>query len=284
MKGMTSGGTVYEVDGPAGAPVLVLIHGLGMTRATWEQHVPSFAERYRVVRYDLAGHGDTPPPGRTPDLTVFSEQCIELMDELGIDRAALVGFSLGGMINRRIAIDHADRVAALAILNSPHERGDEAQRLVEERAQASAAGGPAATIDATLERWFTPGFRAEQPEYVAMIRSWVLANDTDVYAQNRWVLANGVVELINPQPPIAKPTLVMTCENDSGSTPAMSLDIAAEIDGARTIIIPHRQHLGLLEDPAAFTDPLVSFLNETFFGASPTPSVHQTQKNGTSHD
>lgn len=281
---MTSGGTVYEVDGPADAPVLVLIHGLGMHRGTWDQHLAAFVEHYRVVRYDLAGHGETPPAGRPPDLTLFSEECVELMDELDIETATFIGFSLGGMINRRVAIDHPGRVSALVILNSPHERGEDAQRLVEERAQASAAGGPGATIDATLERWFTPAFRAEQPDYVAMIRSWVLANDTDVYAQNRWVLANGVVELINPQPPIAKPTLVMTCENDSGSTPKMSHDIAAEINGAATIIVPNRQHLGLLEDPQAFTDPLVWFLDQTFFGGSPTPSVHQTQKNGTSYD
>lgn len=263
MRGTTSGGTVYEVDGPADAPVLVLIHGLGMTRGTWDQHLAALAKHYRVVRYDLVGHGETPPATRTPDLTVFSEQCIELMDELDIDRAALIGFSLGGMINRRIAIDHPDRVSALAILNSPHERGDEAQHAVEQRAQDSAAGGPGATIDATLERWFTPGFRAAQPDYVATIRDWVLANDKEVYAENRWVLANGVVELINPQPPITKPTLVMTCENDSGSTPAMSHAIAAEIAGAETIIVPGRQHLGLLEDPDAFTAPLNVFLSTT---------------------
>lgn len=262
MTATTSGGTVYEIDGPEDAPVVVLIHGLGMNRGTWDRYVPALADRYRVVRYDLAGHGETPPSSDTPDLTMFSDQCIELMDELGIDSAAMVGFSLGGMINRRIAIDHPARVSALAILNSPHERGDEAQRLVEERAEASAAGGPAATIDATLERWFTAGFRATEPAYVNTIRSWVLANDIEVYAQNRWVLANGVVELINPQPPITAPTLVMTCENDSGSTPEMSRSIASEIPNAEVIIVPGRQHLGLLEDPDAFIQPLLPFLKE----------------------
>lgn len=260
MRGKTSGGTVYEVAGPANAPAVVLIHGLGMNRQTWDQHRPLLAEKYRVVHYDLAGHGETPPAATVPDLTMFSKQCIDLMDELDIDEAALVGFSLGGMINRRIAIDHPKRVSALAILNSPHERGEEAQRLYESQAEASAEGGPEATIDATLERWFTPGFRAEQPEYVAMIRGWVLANDKTVYAQNRWVLANGVVELIRPVPPIAVPTLVMTCENDRGSTPAMSHAIAEEIAASETIIVPDRQHLGLLEEPHAFTSPILDFL------------------------
>jgi pimeloyl-ACP methyl ester carboxylesterase len=76
------------------------------------------------------------------------------------------------------------------------------------------------------------------------------------------VLANGVVELIAPAPPVAAPTLVITCENDSGSTPKMSHDIAAEIAGAQTIIVPQLQHLGLMEDAQAFTTPIVKFLRE----------------------
>ena len=151
------------------------------------------------------------------------------MDHLEIQRAALVGFSLGGMINRRFAIDHPDRTVALAILNSPHERGAEAQRLVEERARDTSSGGAAATIEASLARWFTPGFLAAEPATVDRVRQGVLANDPAAYVRCRWVLANGVVELIRPDPPITVPALVMTCEHDSGSTPAMSHAIAAEI-------------------------------------------------------
>jgi pimeloyl-ACP methyl ester carboxylesterase len=258
--GACKDGTVYEIVGPADAPPVMLIHGLGMTRATWDGHMPRLAELYRVVRYDLAGHGQTPPADDVPDLTLFSEQCISLMDELDIVSPVIIGFSLGGMINRRIAIDHPKRVSSLVILNSPHERGEEAQQLVEARAAASADGGPAATIDATLERWFTSTFRAEQPDFVDMIRDVVLENDVELYALNRWVLASGVVELVDPSPPITAPTLIMTCEHDSGSTPAMSHAIAAEIVGAETVIVPGRRHLGLLEDPAAFIDPILTFL------------------------
>ncbi|MEZ5912228.1 MAG: thiamine pyrophosphate-binding protein [Paracoccaceae bacterium] len=136
------------------------------------------------------------------------------------------------MINRRFAMDHPDRCEGLVILNSPHERSPEAQRLVEERAAATGAGRPAATIAETLERWFTPGFRASNVKTVDWVRDTVLSNDPDNYTKHRQVLASGVVELIRPEPPIAQPTLVMTCENDTGSTPAMSRGIGAEIDGA----------------------------------------------------
>ncbi|MEI6099399.1 MAG: alpha/beta fold hydrolase [Alphaproteobacteria bacterium] len=253
-------GTAYDLNGPPEAPVLVLVHGLGLTRGTWDAFVPHLARNYRVVTYDLTGHGESPLPSERPDLTILSGQLVRLMDELSVDRASIIGFSLGGMINRRIAIDHPSRVASLVILNSPHERSPEAQRLVEERAAQTAEGGPAATIDSTLERWFTPEFLTSAPDKVAQARAWVLANDPVTYAAFRQVLATGVIELIRPTPAIMVPTLVMTCENDSGSTPAMSKAIASEIAGAETLIVPGLQHLGLIERPELFTQPMLRFL------------------------
>ena len=254
-------GTAYDLTGPATAPVVVLIHGLGLTRQTWVDHAAALSDAYHVLTYDLSGHGESALPVQTPSLTVLSDQLRDLMDHLHIARAALIGFSLGGMINRRFAMNHPERVSALVILNSPHERSPDAQCLVEERAAASDAG-PAATIEATLDRWFTPGFRLHQPGAVARVRASVLANDPGNFARHRFVLAHGVKELIRPKPPITHPTLVMTCENDSGSTPAMAKAIAAEIPDARAIIVPALQHLGLLEQPTLFAAPILDFLTK----------------------
>jgi len=262
MSETSRSGSVYDLNGPADAPVIVLVHGLGLNRHVWEKFSSRFAHRYRVLSYDLYGHGESAPPPGTPSLTMFSEQLLGLLDELGIDRCSIIGFSLGGMINRRFAMDHPERLRAMAILNSPHERDPEAQTLVEKRALDSAAGGPGATLDATIERWFTAEFIAANPEFIATVRGWVLANDPESYALCRQVLAFGVVELIRPQPPISHPTLIITCENDSGSTPAMSQGIASEIDGAQVIIAPGLQHMGLCENPSFFVAALVEFLEE----------------------
>lgn len=136
-------GTAYNLDGPADAPVVVLIHGLGLTReSTWAGFIPHLADRFRVLSYDLLGHGQSELPDGDVDLASLSEQLVALMDGLEIGRAALVGFSLGGMINRRCAMDHPDRVTALVVLNSPHDRGAQQQALVEKRADDTAAGGP----------------------------------------------------------------------------------------------------------------------------------------------
>ncbi len=260
MSARGASGTVYDLLGPADAPAVVLIHGLGLNRHIWDACLPRLAQRYRVLNYDLFGHGESAPPPARPSLALFAEQLRELLDEVGIGTAALIGFSLGGMINRRLVIDDPRRVSFLVILNSPHERDPEAQKRVEQRALDSAAGGPAATLDATIERWFTPAFRHDHGDYIEQVRGWVLANDPEIYAQCREVLAFGVTELIRPEPPIDRPTLVMTCENDSGSTPAMSQSIAGEIAGAQVIVVPGLQHMGLVENPEFFITAIAEFL------------------------
>ncbi len=115
-------------------------------------------------------------------------------------------------------------------------------------------------FDAALARWFTPAFRAGHANAVANIRRVVLANDPGNYALHRRVLAEGVTELIRPKVAISHPALVMTCEHDSGSTPAMARTIASEINGAEVIIVPGLKHLGLIERPELFTAPIIEFL------------------------
>ena len=258
----TPDGTSFQRYGDAASPSLILIHGLGLSHHTWDQYIERLAEDYDVITYDLYGHGDSAMPPRKPDLTLFSEQVISLMDHLAIEKAVMIGFSLGGMINRRIALDHEGRVAGLVILNSPHERGDDEQQKVEARAIMTRDEGIESTIETTLQRWFTPGFIAAYPDAVDQVRQGVLANNLDAYAACRFVLANGVVELIRPKTPITAPTLVMTSAYDSGSTPEMSHAIASEINGAKTIIVPELQHMGLVEQPRQFLTPIIEFLNQ----------------------
>jgi len=256
----TAAGTAYRSYGSQDAPVVLLVHGLGLDSQTWHTHIADYAEEFRVITYDLFWHGESATPAATPGLGEFSVQIVELLDSLKITQAAIVGFSLGGMINRRVALDYPQRVSALAILNSPHERSESAQKMVEERAAQSEEGGPAANLDITIKRWLTPYFIDNNPEYIASLRKHIVANNAKTYAQCRMVLAAGVTELIRPEVPINKPTIVMTCEHDSGSTPQMSHAIASEISNAETIIVPRLQHLGLIEQPKLFTYPVVEFL------------------------
>lgn len=254
-------GTAYDVTGPGHAPVLVFIHGMGLCSAVWDEMLPEF-QGYRIIRYDLYGHGQSAPAPKDMSLTTLAKQAVGLLDHLEITAATFIGFSIGGMINRRIAMDFPERVQQLVILNSPHDRGPAEQVAVEARAKQTQRDGPGATVDAAVARWFTPECLASGHDAPKRAREWVIATDHQSYAQTAWVLANGVVELTHHDPPITHPTLVITSENDERSTPAMSRAIAAEIDGAELHIIPDLKHMGLVEDPAAFARPIRAFLSD----------------------
>ena len=257
----TPDGTHWRQDGPEDGLPVVLIHGLGLNRECWDWTVPDFEDRYRTVTYDLHGHGESADLPETPSLAMFAGQLAGLLDRLGIDRAAIVGFSLGGMIARRFAQDHPDRAGALAILHSPHRRDPAAQAAILKRVAQAREAGPEATVEAALERWFTDGFRAANPATMDRVRGWVLANDPAVYHTIYRVLAEGVEEVAAPDPPLRLPALVMTGEEDHGNGPEMTRAIAAGIDGARMVILPGLRHMALVEDPEAVNRPLRAFLD-----------------------
>lgn len=255
-----AGGTAWDIAGTEGPPV-VLVHGLGLARGMWRHQVAPLARTHRVVTYDLHGHGESADPSRMPSLSLFSEQLAALLDHLRVERAAIVGFSLGGMIARRFAMDYRSRVTALAILHSAHARDPAAHASIAARVEQARRDGPAATVEAALVRWFSDAYRATHPDVMDWVRSFVMANRAAVYADIYRVLVQGVDELVAPDPPIRTPTLVMTGEDDFGNSPEMARRIAAEIDGARLVILPKLRHMAMVEAPDVFNQHLVAFLS-----------------------
>ncbi|MEE8228040.1 MAG: alpha/beta fold hydrolase [Kiloniellales bacterium] len=254
------GGTAFEAAGDG--PPAVLVHGLGMARPMWDWQWEALARRFRVVRYDLLGHGDSAKPKGPYSLALFTEQLEALLDGLDFAACGLVGFSLGGMIVRAFALAHPERVSALAILNSAHDRTDAERAAVLVRVEQAARLGPRVTVEAALERWFTEDYAARHPDVLARVQRWILANDPEVYPAIYRVLAEGDAELAQAIAAIRCPTLVLTGGEDHGNSPDMARRMAALIPGARAEIIPGLKHMGLAEDPAAFNSILVPFLEE----------------------
>lgn len=258
---MIFNGTSYEITGPKDAPAVVLIHGLGLTRAVWQWLLPDL-HRFRVVTYDLIGHGETAPPKGEPTLKDLADQLAQLLDHLRIDRAAIVGFSLGGMIARRFAQDYRDRTTALVVLHSAHKRTEKQQGAILFRVAQAEEHGPEATVELALQRWYTEAAQASRPDLMDLTRSWILANKREVYVKLYRILAHGVDEIVAPNPPITVPTLVLTGDEDHGNNPDMSTAIAAEIARSRLVILKGLRHMALAEDPAAVNRPVLAFLTE----------------------
>lgn len=257
---ITPDGSFYTLSGPADAPVVVLIHGLGLNHACWQWLAPVLKPQFRVLRYDLIGHGQSANPIGKATLKMLADQLASLLDHIGVEMAAVIGFSLGGMIARRFAQDYPTRTQALVVLHSPHRRSETAQAAILARVEQARAEGPGATVEAALDRWFTPAFRSANPDMMQLVRGWVLANDPAIYPALYLVFAEGIADVIAPTPPIQCPTLVITGDEDFGNGPEMARAIAAEIPDATALILPGLRHMALAEDPPAINAPVLSFL------------------------
>ena len=261
-------GTAFDVSGPENAPVVVLIHGLGLNRECWQWTTPALSDAYRVLSYVLFGHGQSAVPPETPSLSMFSRQLAELLDHLNIASASIAGFSLGGMIARRFAQDTPERATSLIILHSPHQRTPDAQDAILKRVEMAREQGPSSTVEAALDRWFSEAFRKANPDMMNLVRDWVTANPIEVYHTIYRVLADGIDEITAPTPAISCPTLVITGDEDFGNGPEMTHAIAAEIDGAKALILPDLRHMALAEDPDAINVPLRQFLDQHVQGSA----------------
>jgi (E)-2-((N-methylformamido)methylene)succinate hydrolase len=254
-------GTCYELVGQG--PDLVLIHGLGLSHAMWQWQVPRLSDHYRVLTYDLLGHGASTRPRGVYSMTAFAAQLQYLTDELGIRHFALVGFSLGGMIAQGFTLFHADKVRALAVLHSAYDRTDGERDAIMARVRLAEASGTQSKVEAALERWFTAGFAQRRPEVLALVREWVLANDQKEFAACYRFLAEADAQLRDRIAHISCPTLVMTGDEDFGNSPHMARRMAARMPNALCRVLPGLRHMALAEAPDKVLTELLSFLDQT---------------------
>ena len=258
---LSSNGTSYELYGNASQTALVFIHGLGLNKNLWRHQIDQLQEEYFILNYDLFGHGMSKKADDDPSLSVFTEQLYAILVELNFSKVILIGFSLGGMIARHFTKTYQSMVKGLIILNSPHKRSPSAQESVYKRYLQVAEKGPISTVDDAIVRWFTPEFDQNNKEITDCVRSWVLANEHDIYSKNYWVLVDGVKEIIDLHGVINCPTLVITSDQDYGNGPEMAQEIANEILGSKLIIIKGLRHMALFEHPQKINQHLLNFLN-----------------------
>jgi len=257
---MTDSAFVTRYDVSGSGPPLVLIHGVGLDRSTWSDALPWLEPHFRVIRYDLIGQGETPPGAQRLESHDFVAQLRDLLDHLGIERAHLIGFSLGGVIARAWAVQYPQRTDRLVILASIAPRDADQRRTVAARLEALEQGGVTATLGSALERWFTPAFAAQHPDVLERIRRVLIANDPAGYlaAFRFFATCDDILEELGPQ--IGCPTFVVTGENDTGSTTAMTFRIAAGIRGAQAFVLSGMRHMAVVESPELTLKPMIEFL------------------------
>lgn len=238
-------------------PPVVLVHGVGADLGSWDRVAERLCERFTVVRSDLRGHGRSSRI-ETCGMAGFVGDLAAVLDALGIASADLVGFSLGGLIAQWFALEHPARVNRLVLLSTVAERTAAERARVLERADKVRDEGIASVVSAAEDRWFTPAFKAANPDKVALRLSQLKANDHRSYAAAYRVFAQAdegvALERIRQQ------TLIMTGENDIGSNTRMARRLHEAIAGSRLVILPELRHSVLMEAPDLVADHLLEFL------------------------
>ncbi|WP_435607085.1 alpha/beta fold hydrolase [Pseudomonas knackmussii] len=257
---LTPAGTSYLETGE-GHPV-VLIHGVGLNKEMWGGQIVGLAPQYRVIAYDMLGHGASPRPQPGTGLVGYAEQLRELLEHLQVPQATVIGFSMGGLVARAFALHHPEQLEGLVILNSVFNRSAEQRAGVIERTRQAAEHGPDANAEAALSRWFSREYQAANPAQIAAIRQTLASNDPQGYLTTYELFATQDMYREEDLGSIRVPTLVATGELDPGSTPEMARQLAARIPGAQVAVLDEQRHMMPVESPRLVNQVLLDFLQQ----------------------
>ncbi|UKY53433.1 3-oxoadipate enol-lactonase [Streptomyces inhibens] len=251
----------HTVDGPQDAPPLILGPSLGTSLSLWDPQLPALARQYRVIRWDLPGHGGTPTDvltaAPTPTTTVpeLAGLVLGLADSLGIGRFAYAGVSLGGAVGAWLAAHHPERIASLALICSSARFGEPA--AWHERAALVREAGLGPVADTTAGRWFTPAF-AGSPQATALVDAVRRTVAPAGYAACCDALAD--YDLRAELPRITAPTLVVAGRSDPATPPAHARELADGIPDASLVELSGAAHLAGVERPAPVLAALLGHL------------------------
>jgi 3-oxoadipate enol-lactonase len=249
----------HRLDGPEDAPTVILSGSLGTELSMWDPVAGPLSERIRTLRYDLRGHGQSGVPPGPYAMSDLGEDLLALMDELAIERAALCGLSIGGMIHMWIAANAPERVERLLLCCTSAYLGPEAGYGA--RAAAVRKDGIEPLADAVLARWFTPGFAGENPQVVQEMRAALCATPREGYAGCCEAIDG--MDLRGALGAIRAPTLVLAGEVDPATPPAHGQAIAQSVPDAELTILPDAAHLAPVEHPEDVTALILDFLDRS---------------------
>lgn len=259
-----TGGTViangieisYAVEGPVGAPVVMMSNSLLTDYRMWDKQIPDLAAQHRVLRYDTRGHGGTQATAGAYTMALLAQDVLALLDSLSIRQVHFVGLSMGGMIAQRLAALHGERLLSVTLSDTACQMPP--RSAWEDRIALARAKGTAAFVGPMTERWLTAGFRERNPDVLEQLRAMITRTSVDGLVG----CASAIMEM-DHQPllrQIRVPTLVVVGEHDVGTPVAAAEVLHRGIEGSTMSVIPGAAHLPNIEQTAVFNKTLLGFL------------------------
>lgn len=253
----------YTCTGPTGAPVVVLVGGVGSVQAAWLLQVKALSRALQVVTYDHRGTGDSEVLDAPATMRDFAADLVGLLDHLGVAKASFVGLSFGGRVLQTLALDWPARVDRLILggtsCGPSHGHAGDAAALAAMRAiDGLDEDGWAERV---LPALFGPRYRARYPERVRNLARWRARHPVDPVGLSRQWEAHAAFDACDRLGEIGAPTLIVHGQDDALSPVANAHLLAARIPGARLAVLDGVGHSPNVEDPERFNQLILDFLS-----------------------
>jgi 3-oxoadipate enol-lactonase len=234
----------------------VLSNSLSSNLSMWDDQIAALTARYRVLRYDQRGHGQSAVTPGPYTFDMLADDVRGLLEALGVGSVHFVGLSMGGMTGMKLAVRHPEILQSLVLCDtSAHMPPAE---LWDERIALARDGGMAATSEATLGRWFTAPFHAARPDAIARVRQMI--ETTPVEGYSGCCMAIREMDQTAALPRISVPTRVIVGAEDPSTPVSASQLIHDRIPGSELIIIDDAAHLSNIEKASEFNVAVLDFL------------------------
>jgi (E)-2-((N-methylformamido)methylene)succinate hydrolase len=253
----------YQATGSG--PTIVMTHGIGGTGDDWGAVVPGLASRFQVVTYDVRGFGQSSRPATGYSIAQNAKDIAGLLDHLGVQKAVIMGTSMGGTITQRFILDFPERTAAAVIMSTSSEVNERARDAWQRQGDFIAEHGMEAWIKRTRPPEYTDEYLAAHPEIVEQEQRRIRNNpDGKVYGQIARAVAdyNYTAELES----VRVPTLVLVGSKDTQTPPGGSVIISRRIPGAELHILDGYGHSLPREAPEKVVELVTAFLERSLAG------------------
>jgi 3-oxoadipate enol-lactonase len=247
-----------RIDGPEGAPWLTFGNSLVTSLEMWDEQVRALKDRYRILRFDMRGHGQSDAPRPPYTLAELASDVLGLWGALKVDKSHWVGLSLGGMIGIHLAARRPDKFRTMIATDCRADANEAYQNVFVERIRTTRENGMAGMVEPTLARFFTKDFIAGNPKAVAQMGEMIRNTSAEGHIGCCEAL-RGLAEGAS-LPKISVPALFVGGEHDLGGPPDLMRAMAAATPGAKYIMIEGAGHISNIEAPDRFLAAIEPFL------------------------
>jgi 3-oxoadipate enol-lactonase len=243
------------LDGPENAPPVMLSNSLGTNLHMWDPQIPELTKHFRVIRYDSRGHGKSGAPDGPYSIDELGHDALAIMDALELDQVHWMGLSKGGMIGQWLLTHAPERIGRAVLANTGSHMPP--PDLWNQRIRTAMDKGMEELTPGVIERWFTPEFRAREPDTVEKIVRMLHTTPAHGYAGSCSAIRD--MDQRESIRSVTNPVLVVVGSRDPATPPEMGKRIADTIRGARIVTL-NAAHLSNIEQADAFNQAVIDFL------------------------